>query len=33
VPAILESILHPIVCLRRLCEASNPLRRRAVIGE
>jgi hypothetical protein len=29
VPAILASILHPIVCVR-LCDAPNPLRCRAV---
>ena len=30
--AILERILHPIVCVR-LCDAPDPLRRRAVISE
>ena len=30
VPASLVRILHPIVCLRRLCDAPDPLRRRAV---
>ena len=30
VPASLARILHPIVCLRRLCDAPDPLRCRAV---